>query len=130
MSNDGWNKVGGSGQKSETWKPVKEGDEVTGRYVDVRDVTTNFGAAKVYVLQQPDGSEVSVFGKPNLNRHMERVNLQEEVRIVYMGLEKNPKTGFSFKKFEVYNRKPVATADLKGKAAEKAEEVNPSDIPF
>lgn len=138
MSNDGWTKVGGNSNNEPTpqWKPVKEGDEVSGLYVDFKDITTKLGQVKVYTLQQEDGTFVAVFGKTVIDREMAKLKLGDEVKIVYMGTERNPKSGFSFKKFDVYSRRPLSDktateiAAEKAKAEEVEEEIESDEIPF
>ena len=124
---DGWQKVGGSSQNAEQWKPVKTGESVAGQYIEKKEgVKTNYGPATIYVLKQADGSEVAVFGKANIDRQMAKVDLGNEVRITFLGLEKNPKTGFDFKKYEVETRVKVAAADLDTSDVT----VGPEDMPF
>lgn len=128
MSNDGWNKVTG-GNSAEIWKFAKKDDEVTGIYLETHTTNNKFtnSPQNVYTFRQADGKEVAVFANVALDRAMGKVSIGDEVRIVYLGKEKNPKSGFSFHNFDVFNRKSNTKP-----AQESAEEgeVNPDEIPF
>ena len=127
-SNDGWTKVSGN-VNARTWDPETE-KEVSGRYIDKKE---NLGKnhSNLYILQQPDGSEVSVWGSSVLDNNFNRIQLQSEVRIVYLGRETNDKTGRTFKNFDIFSRRPqAATAPTSTGSEEKVEDVSPDDIPF
>lgn len=128
MSNDGWNKVSG-GNSAEIWKFANKGDELSGVYVETHTSNNKFtnSPQNVYTLRAADGSEKAVFANVALDRAMAKVQIGDEVRIVYLGKEKNPKSGFSFHNFDVFNRKPSAKP---AQESAEVEEVNPDDIPF
>lgn len=128
-NNDGWTKVSGNSNQT-TWKPEKADDEVAGRYIDHKE---NVGKnhSNIYILQQPDGSEVAVWGSTVIDNNMNRIQVGSEVRIVFLGLETNDKTGRTFKNFDIFSRRPEnVTTPAPTSKGEETEEVSPDDIPF
>lgn len=123
-TNDGWTRV--SGRSDETWDKTKD-KEVSGTLIDIRENVGPNGS-KIYTLQQADGKTIGVWGSAMLDGRMASIPLGNEVKIVYLGLELNPKTHRKFHNFDVMTRKPAASAEATSE--EVSEEVNPDDIPF
>lgn len=128
MSDNGWKKVSG-GNSAEIWKFVNKDDEVSGVYVETHQTTNKFtnSPQNVYTFELADGTRRAVFAPVALDREMAKIKIGQEVRIVYLGKEKNPKTGFSYHNFDVFSRNPENTPAQESKGEE---EVNPDDIPF
>lgn len=125
-NNNDWEKVGGGGN-APSWKPEKEGDEVSGIFVDVKDNVGPNGS-KLYTLQQPDGSFMGVWGSAVIDDRMASIPLGDEVRIVFLGKVPSKTPGRTVKQFEIYRKKAAekpATAETPA-----AEEVEDDDIPF
>lgn len=106
-----WQKVGGI---VDMWNPETT-KEVQGKYVNREDNIGRNNASK-YVLETPDGKQIGVWGSTVINNRMSSVNIGDEVKISYLGKEKNPKSGFSFKNFDVFvrragNKGPVTTEE-------------------
>jgi hypothetical protein len=104
-----WKQVGGGGNakmSDRTWKFEKDGDEVSGVLIDFRENTGAENKSTVYSLQQPDGTVTAVWGTDVLDRRLKTITLGHEVRIVYHGKVKNPKTQRSYHNFDVYEREP------------------------
>lgn len=112
-----WKKVGGI---VDTWDPELT-KEVQGKYVEKQENIGRNNSTK-YVFEQADGAQIGVWGSAVIDNRMKSVNVGDEVKIVFLGKQKNPKTGMSFKAFDVFVRR----ADNKG--SETTEEKD--DIPF
>lgn len=136
-NNDGWTRV--SGRSDETWDKNKD-KEVSGVLIEIR---SNIGpnGSKMYSLQKPDGKVISVWGSSMLDNRMASIPLGNEVRIVYLGKEMNPKTHRSYHNFDIMTRKPTVSAapatetpakkeEVTKSAPEAEQDVNPDDIPF
>lgn len=128
MNNDGWQEVsagGGSNAQRETWKPNKN-DELMGVYLDTRD---NVGPNKssLYIIQKPDGTEVTVWGNAMLDANFKRIQLGSEVKLVYLGKETNEKSGRSYHNYKIYSRRPASATTA---TEADNEDVSPDDIPF
>lgn len=125
--NDGWTRV--SGRSDETWDKTKD-KEVSGTLQDIRDGVGPNGS-KIYTLLKPDGKTIGVWGSALLDNRMASIPLGNEVKIVYLGLENNPKTHRKFHNFDVMTRKPSGQSkSTASNEAEVEEDVNPDDIPF
>lgn len=101
MSDAGWEKVGG-GAQAEAWDFKNGNKTVTGVYVEKR---TNLGPKQstMYILEQPDGSLVGVWGSVAINTKFDNVQVGDEVKIDYLGLTKS-KSGNSYHNFDLFRR--------------------------
>ena len=68
---------------------------------------SNVGPNKsmMYQLKKSDGTTVSVWGSTALDGKMSRVEMGDEVRIVYNGKKETEKGGRSYHDYSVYFRK-------------------------
>ena len=85
------------------WNPVEAGDYVQGRLVEKRD---GVGKHKqhVYVIEDSTGHNVDVWGRVQLDKLMADVDVNDMVRIKYMG-NRNTKKNFAMQRFEVFTKK-------------------------
>jgi len=115
MSNN-WKKV----ENSPTWNAngpdgnflLKPQDSLEGVYMGVKH---NIGEnnASIYEFRLADGSLIGVWGSQVLNTRLSTLQIGEEVRIVYLGLEQSKKVkGRSYHNFDVFHRMPERTIDI------------------
>lgn len=122
--NNKWKKVNDE-SSDETWKPVKEGDEVSGIYIDKREkVGPNEGI--VYTLKKEDGTFISVWGSAILDSNFAKIEVDSDVKIVYTGKVMNKQGNREFNTYDIF---VSSTTPLKAKET-KEEEVAAEDIPF
>ena len=97
MSDNDWEKI--EVGLSETWNP-EENKSIEGKYVELK---SNVGAngSQMYVLETVDGN-VSVWDTTVLNTKMKTVNLGDTVKLVYLGVKESPKSGRSYKDFDIF----------------------------
>lgn len=101
-----WQRVGKT--SGVTWDPETT-KEISGIFKEKR---TNVGPnnANIYVLENEEGTLVSVWGSSSLDLKMADVEVGNEVKIVYLGMAKNKKTNREFKNFDVFQRSTNETA--------------------
>src|SRR5580704_7618684 len=99
MSND-WEKV-----SINPTHDFESNKEFVGIYLGSRD-EVGPNKSKLYDFRQPDGSTISVWGNSALDNKLKNINLNDEVKIVYLGFAKSEKTGRQYRNFEVYHRAP------------------------
>lgn len=90
------------------WKKLEIGDthdfdispELVGIYVGVEN---NVGPnnSKLYTIEKEDGEKITFWGSTVLDRWMQQASIGDDLKIVYLGTDKNEKTGRSYKNFEV-----------------------------
>ena len=98
-TNEDWQKV----ETTAAWD-FEKNSEVEGTYV-LREEEVGRNASNLYHLELEDGKRVSIWGNTILDNRFELVDLGEEVKIVYLGMEKSEKTGRSYRNFDLYHRK-------------------------
>lgn len=88
-------------QSSKTWDQT---DPIIGNYIGFK---TNIGpnASNMYNVRTDDGEITGVWGSTVLDSKMEQVPIGSRVKITYLGLEDNPKSGRSFKNYSVLAKK-------------------------
>ncbi len=107
-----WKKV--EETEAETWMPENEGDEVMGLLVEV---VPNVGVNKsiIYKVETPDHNVLGVWGSTVLDAKMRNVAIGEEVRIVYLGMEKSDRRqGAKYKNYDVYHREVESDGEEDG----------------
>lgn len=104
---DDWQEV--ESTIGDTWD-YKVDKEVTGVLVEKRsEVGPNL--SMMYTLEQPDHTQIGVWGSNVLDGKMKAVEIGEEVRIVYKGMAKSEKTKRSYHDFTVFHR-PVPMKEV------------------
>lgn len=79
-----------------------EGDSIEGTLMALRkDVLTKNGLATLADLTTLDGKEVSLFVTAGLTSRLTDQLIGEQVKITFVGNVKNPKTGRTFKGYNV-----------------------------
>ena len=58
--------------------------------------------SRLYEIELDDGVITAVWGSTVLDNKMSKVAMGQQVKIVYLGMETNPKTKRSYKNFDVY----------------------------
>ena len=113
-----WSKVDPGG---DTWN-YKEHPEIIGIYSDKKtDVGPN--KSMMYHLKAED-VDIWIWGSTLIDKRFEKIEFGEEVKIVYLGDEKSPKTGRTYHNFEIYHRQP------EGKKIIVEDEIDPEKIEF
>lgn len=99
---DGWKKVEkSSGEKAWSSKDWEENKQLEGVLVGVkRNVGSN--GSNIYIIEEPDGNRVEFWGSTVLDSQLTGVLEGTEVRVVHLGLKKNPKSGREYRDFEVW----------------------------
>jgi len=136
-NNDEWTRVGGdkTDKADETWD-FRQTKEVSGKYLNSKEVTIKKGFSagktkKVYTLQKPDGKTIAVWGTAFLDNRFEKIEVGDEVKIIYLGKEFNQDTAKSLHTFDVMTRRPKAPESTSASNEPKVDEnVAPDDIPF
>lgn len=97
-NSDGWREVSGGG--GDTWD-FNKNNTIIGCYTGKRD---NVGPnnSTMYNIEVVGDGVRSVWGSTALDMDMENVAIGQQVKIVYRGMKKNPKSGREFKDFGVY----------------------------
>ncbi len=92
--------------KSEFWNPEKENDSVSGIYLSSQDGVGE-NKSMVYNLEQPDGKVISVWGSVVIDSKMKLVKIGEDIRVVFLGLEK-PEKGREYKNYKIQKKKTTS----------------------
>lgn len=112
----GWEKVGG-GAQADAWDFKNGKKSVSGQYVEKR---TGLGPknSTMYILEQPDGVLVGVWGSVAINTKFDNVQIGDEVKIDYLGMTKS-KSGNDYHNFDLFRRPggAVATGDDAGNSS-------------
>lgn len=95
-----WQKV--EPQLTPAWD-YKKDKEIEGLLLEVR---TNVGPnnSKMYMIKKMNDEVVGVWGGTVLDTRFSQIQIGEEVKVVYLGLEKSPKTGRQYHAFDVFHR--------------------------
>jgi hypothetical protein len=99
-SKDGWKKI--EVQSGDTWD-YKNDKEIQGVLLS-KEENVGPNNSKMYKLQTPDGKEIGVWGSTVLDLRFGKIEIGEEIKLIYLGKEKSPKTGREYHSFEVYHR--------------------------
>lgn len=100
-SND-WTEVGGSGSENSSVWDYKTNKELIGIYQGKRE---HIGPNDQNMYDfDVNGEAVSVWGTAFLNNKLGNIAVGDEVKIVYEGKLKNPKTGREFNAFRIYTK--------------------------
>jgi len=90
-------------EKTPTWKPEKEGDEVKGVLTDKQmDVGKN--KSKLYTIENDD-KEILVWGSAGLDPLMKNMEIGGKIHIRFLGMKVNVSSGRKYKSFEVFRYK-------------------------
>lgn len=93
-----WTEVVGDTFSDETpWKPEREGEQLIGTYILKKEKVGQYHQ-NVYVIQEDNGDLRSVFSTTKLNQLFEKIDMNDYIRITYMGT--NPKNNFKNFKIE------------------------------
>ena len=103
---DGWTKVEPTSdgqQKAWSTKDWEKNKTLQGVLTGVRE---NVGPnqSKIWTIEEPDGNRIDIWGTAVLDIRLADIPQGSEVKIEYFGSEKNPATGRTYKKFEVWRR--------------------------
>lgn len=104
MTND-WRLIGGVTDADVfDFNDWEKDAEIEGLYIEKReDVGPN--NSNMYIIESAEDHEnYAVWGTTLLDRRFEKINLNEEVRIIFKGMETSEKSGREYKNFEVYAR--------------------------
>lgn len=90
------------------WKKLDPGNahnfeetpELLGTFVGVQE-KAGMNGSNLYSLETADGKKVDFWGSTVLNRVMKLASVGDELKIHYLGMEKNAKNGREYKNFEV-----------------------------
>lgn len=58
----------------------------------------------MYRIQKADGTELGVWGNTVLDGRLKKIEVGEEIRLVYLGKLKSPKTNREYHSFDVFHR--------------------------
>jgi hypothetical protein len=111
-----WKKI----EKSETHN-FEISKEIVGIYL-AKEENVGSNNSNLYKLEVGE-DVVGVWGSTVLDNKMNLAKPGDEVKIVYLGKAKNPKTGREYKNYEVYARQPETDKNDKGY-------LDLSDLPF
>lgn len=103
-----WQKV--ESKNNATWK-FKEQKEIEGIFISMKEKVGQ-NESCLYTLKTKDG-EVGVWGSTLLDDRFTGIDLGEEVKIVYQGLQKNKNGSRSFHAFDVYHRPKPDNSEVK-----------------
>ena len=92
-----WKKI-----EPDVWKPSVDGDTVEGVLIKYEEASGNFNS-KVYHLETKDKKQIVIFGTTVLNDRMSYLNIGDDVKIIYRGVQKNQKAQ-DVKIFEVFKK--------------------------
>jgi hypothetical protein len=90
------------------WKKLDPGNthnfeetpELLGTYVGVEE-KAGMNGSNLYTLETAGGNKVDFWGSTVLDRVMKKAAIGDELKIQYLGMEKNTKNGREYKNFEV-----------------------------
>lgn len=101
-----WKQIGA--QNGDAWD-FETNPEMIGIYIGKEEgIGTN--NSTLYNFEKPEGV-VSVWSTALLDSRFKNLKEGEEVKVIYLGKEKSPKTGRTYKNFEVYHRQPAQDVD-------------------
>lgn len=107
---------------------LKERDELVGFYKGV-EVDIGPNESNLYTFKQENGELIKVWGSSILDTRFKNLEVNEEVKIVYLGTVKSEKSKRNYHNYEVYHRK-AEFSKVEGKEIpiiEEKEEINPED---
>jgi hypothetical protein len=88
---------------SEIFHFPDDGKELTGTLLQVDEDVGTYGS-KLYHIET-EGGLSAVWGSQVLDRRLQRVNIGDEIKIVYKGIRTSEKSGREYKDFAVLVRK-------------------------
>ena len=117
-----WEKV----EVSPAWD-FREEKEFEGYFINAE---TEVGPNKstIYYFKKYDGEVTGVWGNTILDSRFKNLAEGDEVKIIYKGKERSPKTGREYHNFEVYKAKKEEMEPLKDDDIPIVEDTN--NIPF
>ena len=80
-----------------------------------------------------DKGPMGIWGTALIDRHMMGIKIGEQVKMVYLGKETNPKTGRSYHSFDIFHREIDVTVPPEvatQKDPDGSEDVDPDGISF
>lgn len=95
-----WKKV--EMESGPTWD-FETDTELTGVLIS-KEENVGPNNSMMYKLQQEDGTEIGVWGNTVLDGRLKKVEVGEEVKLVYLGKMTSPKTKREYNSFDVYHR--------------------------
>lgn len=108
MSNEWANAKTANAQSSEMWDE-KGGKPMIGQLISVKhDVGAN--ASTVYNVRDDSGEVIGVWGATVLDGKMEEVPINSRVKIEFLGMKTNAKSGRTFKDYDVQYIEPAESA--------------------
>jgi hypothetical protein len=117
---------------AEPWKDPEEGDTVEGKYLGSREIGGNRGQSfPVYVLQQMDGTLISVAGS-TLESRMSRIPEGTKVKVTYLGTQEHK--GNDMKLFKIGMAKGTKLLPIsfkpKNRPLSQSQSTGDDQIPF
>ena len=100
MADTDWEKV--EAETGETWDYVKT-PEIQGVLVN-KEEHVGPNDSMMYRLQMEDDTELGVWGNTVLDGRFKKIEVGEEVKLVYLGKQKSPKTNREYHSFDVFHR--------------------------
>ena len=97
---DKWTKI--DVESGPTWD-YKEEQEITGVLLE-KEENVGPNNSMMYKLQTEDGETIGVWGNTVLDGRFKKIEVGEEVKLVYLGKMKSPKTNREYNAFDVYHR--------------------------
>lgn len=121
---DEYTKVNINSGDATPWDSEKD-KELEGIFVDKK---SNIGAnqSNLYTVQKEDGSFVSFWGSAVIDSNFDKIPLGAQIKIVYLGKQKNTKGDREFKNFDIYSKQ----IKVPTQAPEQSDEIDASEIPF
>lgn len=96
-----WIQENGSPMES-TLHDFDENKELQGIYVSKKDNVGSNGSTMYYI--EKDGETFSMWGSMVLDDRFSKINIGEEVKVVFTGKNKSLKTGKYYRTFDVFHR--------------------------
>jgi hypothetical protein len=97
---DDWTKVEMEG--GETWD-FETTKELMGVLTE-KEEKVGPNESMMYKVQKTDGATIGVWGNTVLDARMKKINIGDEIKLVYLGKALSPKTGREYHNFDVYHR--------------------------
>lgn len=128
-----WTEVKDENENAETefegkiWKPEMVDEAIIGRYVDMEEnVGTNNDSTLYHIRDQKD-ELWKVWGSKVLDSLFQKVPLQSEVKLVYLG-KKQSKAGFYYKVYKLFQKPGGGASSSSSSTVEKPESDEPPVI--
>ena len=102
---EGTNSDGGDVFDFDNWT---DKTSIIGLYVGRKD-DVGPNKSKMYIIETNDNQRVSIWGSTLLDDRFQEININEQVKIIYLGKAKSESSGRTYRNFEVYHRPAAFT---------------------